>query len=127
MGSLAGLAMPKPSKGIVAVDEGSNPVLSNHNNIPWSLMLDSDSTTVARIFLDKLNTELAAIWTAMSQFCTLLNGAAENQEAKVIEETFLHSMGSIMYPLLHQSFQKGSLDETVRLDLLAFSSPTFLH
>jgi hypothetical protein len=87
-------------------------------------MLDSAAPST---FLNKLDPELAATWTAMSHFCSLLNEAAEDQEKKITEEVFLHSMGSIMYRLLHQRFQKGSYDETVRLGLLAFASPIFLH
>lgn len=108
----------------MAVDRGSKPVLFTYDNIPWPLMLDS---TAPNTFLNKLDPELASTWSATSQFCTLLNEATDNFKAKIIEETFLHNMGSIMYRLLHQRFQKGSYDETVRLGLLAFASPIFLH
>jgi hypothetical protein len=63
----------------------------------------------------------------MSQFCLLVNNATEQGCPKISEEAFLHSMGSIMYRLLHARFEPGSLDEAVRLALLAFSSPIFLH
>lgn len=77
--------------------------------------------------LQKLDPELANVWIAMLEFCTLINTAAETGGVKMSEQAFLHSMGSIMYRLLHQRFELGSLDEACRLGLLAFSSPVFLH
>ena len=70
---------------------------------------------------------MAAVWAAMSEFYDLSNAAAEEGGAKMAEEAFLHSMGSIMYRLLYQRFETGSLNEAFRLGLLAFSSPIFLH
>ncbi|KAK6383444.1 hypothetical protein LTS17_002736 [Exophiala oligosperma] len=78
-------------------------------------------------FLSKLNAQLAAAWVTMSHFCAQVNAAAEDDGPKVTEETFLQNMMAIMYPLLHQHYQIGSLEEAVRLGLLAFSSPLFLH
>jgi hypothetical protein len=78
-------------------------------------------------FPHTLDPGLAAVWAAMSEFCALVNAAAKNGGAKMAEEAFLHSMGSIMYRLLHQRFETGSRDEAFRWGLLAFSSPIFLH
>lgn len=77
--------------------------------------------------VSKLNPELAAIWIAIFKFCSQANAAMENGGAKITEETFLHSMGFTVYRLLHQRFDLGSFDEAIRLGLLAFSSPMYLH
>ena len=61
------------------------------------------------------------------EFCALINAAAEKGRAKMAEEAFLHSMGSIMHRLLHQRFKISSLDEAFHLCPLAFSSPIFIH
>lgn len=115
-------------------------MLFAHDNIPWPLSMTSTFTTVfdektaPKQFLNevnsvrnRLNLDLAAVWAAMSEFCSLMNAAAETGGTKMEEELFLHSMCSIMYTLLHQRFKKGSLDEAFRLGLLAFSSPIFVH
>lgn len=39
----------------------------------------------------------------------------------------LDTMASVMYRLLHTSYEAGSLDEAIRLSLLAFSSSIFLQ
>ncbi|KAJ5606584.1 hypothetical protein N7510_009365 [Penicillium lagena] len=124
----------------MAIDRGSRPLLFASNSIPWTLMLTSDIMTVPGEkyswrqirgdlghIQNRLDPELATVWAAMSEFCALMNEAAENTRFKISEEAFLHSMGSIMYRLLYQRFEMGSLNETVRLGLLAFSSPIFLH
>lgn len=125
---------------VMAVDSGSKPVLFSYDDIPWSLTLNDESMgTAPEIdcwkesnckatgFTARLNPTLAMIWTSMSEFCTLINSAAEQRGSKIPEQLFLHSMGSIMYRLLHHRFAKGSLDEAVRLGLLAFASPIFLN
>lgn len=115
-------------------------MLFTSDNIPWPLILASDFTTVLdekvsserlrskmNSLTNRLDPELAAIWAATSQVCAQVNAAAEKGGAKMTEEAFLHSMGSIMYRLLHQRFETGSLDEAFRMGLVAFSSPIFLH
>ena len=97
-----------------------------------TIVLDGNVSTKqfrseANSFPNDLDPELAVVYTTMSQFCALVNAAAEEGGAKMTEHAFLHSMGSIMYRLLHQRFEIGSLDEAFRLGLLAFSSPIFLQ
>ncbi|KAF2964604.1 hypothetical protein GQX73_g8960 [Xylaria multiplex] len=69
--------------------------------------------------------QLALAWGAMSDFCCVINLAAESQQ-RIKVETFLHSMASIMYNLLDMHFEASSWDETIRLGLLSFSSSMFL-
>ncbi|KAI2610565.1 hypothetical protein GGR54DRAFT_372948 [Hypoxylon sp. NC1633] len=121
----------------LAIDRGSEPLLFAPDNIPWPLMLPSGFTTVPgekvpstqlrNKMTSRLSPDLAAVWAAMSNFCTLINAIAENGGIKMTEEVFLQSLGSIIYRLLYQRFEPGSLDEAFRLGLLAFSSPIFLH
>lgn len=126
----------------MAIDRGCPPILFAHNDVPWPLILPNNSdfmtapdetgspnhspVEICR-FPHKLHPDLAAVWLAMSNFCALINAAAETGGVKLTEEAFLHSMGSIMYSLLHQRFEIGSLDEAFRLGLLAFSAPIFLN
>jgi hypothetical protein len=124
----------------MAIDSASKPILFAHDNIPWPLMLTSNVPAVSNkdttsktsegdknTLSSKLDPCLAVIWAAMSEFCDLINAAAENGEAKITEDAFLHSMGSIMYRLVFQHFELGSLNEAFRLGLLTFASPIFLH
>ncbi|KAI0869327.1 hypothetical protein GGS24DRAFT_479079 [Hypoxylon argillaceum] len=73
----------------------------------------------------KLDSQLASAWSSMSDFCCVINLAAETQQ-RINVETFLHSMASIMYNLLDMHFEASSWDETIRLGLLSFSCSVFL-
>ena len=77
-------------------------------------------------FLNTLDPDLAPIWTTMQDFCALVNAAAEERVPSITEATFIHYMGAVMYRL-HQPFGVGTLDEAVRMALLAFASPVFLN
>lgn len=70
--------------------------------------------------------ELARAWETTQTFCALLNYASDS-ERKIPQETYLNSMASVMYRLVHLSFPPGSLDELLRLGLLGFCSHTFLQ
>lgn len=125
------------------MDSGSKPILFTCENIPWCLTPSSsfattlDQRTCSKIspcygaeagdLVNKLDPELTAVWVAISNFCSQANAAMDNGGPKITEEAFLHSMGSTVYKLLHQRFDLGSLDEAIRLGLLAFSSPIYLH
>lgn len=61
----------------------------------------------------------------MSEFCSVINLAADSGEL-ITTQIFLQSMTSIVYPLLGMQFQAGSIDEAIRLTLLAFLSSVFL-
>ena len=125
----------------MAIDTGSQPTLFVPEELPWPLLLFpslkiSSNPVVSspkpledglKRFPSMLTSELAVVWVAMSNFCALVNAATEEKGAKITEEVFLHSMGSIMYRLLYQRFEIGSVGEAFRLGLLAFSSPIFLH
>lgn len=110
-------------------ESGQTPALFTYDTIPWPLMLSEDhhskneDTSHIRTRLDP---ELATIWDAMSSFCNIINRAASNEAARVAEYAFLHAMGSTLYRLLYLRYRQGTLNEAVRLTLLAFSIPVFL-
>ncbi|KAI0530007.1 hypothetical protein GGR58DRAFT_525495 [Xylaria digitata] len=87
-----------------------------------SLILLNSSATACGIEVDG---KLASAWSAMSDFCCVINLAAKSRQ-RITVETFLHSMASIMYNLLDMHFEASSWDETVRLGLLSFSCSVFL-
>lgn len=124
----------------IAVDTCSKPTFFDCNNIPWSLTPDISPQVVSNIQAhsrqsgfegimphSQVQPELAAVWVAMSIFCSSINAAFEERRASMTEQVFLHSMGSVMYRLLHLQYAAGSPDEAFRLALLAFSSPVFLN
>ncbi|KAI1428122.1 hypothetical protein F5Y12DRAFT_733695 [Xylaria sp. FL1777] len=73
----------------------------------------------------KINGQLMSAWGVMSDFCSVINLAA-NSNQRIDVETFLRSMSSIMYNLLDMHFERSSHDETIRLSLLSFSCSVFL-
>ncbi|KAF2443623.1 hypothetical protein P171DRAFT_41528 [Karstenula rhodostoma CBS 690.94] len=113
----------------ICYETGQKPALFTYEEIPWPLLLPPDHAISNRDpdnIESRLDPELSPVWAAMSHFCALMNIAARNPTARVTAETFLHVMGSILYRLLHLRFEEGTLDECIRLGLLAFAAPTFL-
>lgn len=72
-----------------------------------------------------MNTELSQVWRRMSEFCSVINLAADSGQL-ITTQIFLQSMASVVYPLLHIKFESHSNDEAIRLTLLALSSSVFL-
>ncbi|KAF1965836.1 hypothetical protein BU23DRAFT_518851 [Bimuria novae-zelandiae CBS 107.79] len=113
----------------ICYESGEKPVLFTFDGIPWPLMLPWERAVSDKDpegLVTRLHPELAAVLTAMSHFCRLINIASTNEAARVTEDTFLHVMGSVLYRLLHLRYDRGTLDEAIRLGLLAFSRPIFL-
>ncbi|KAI1773952.1 hypothetical protein F4818DRAFT_420316 [Hypoxylon cercidicola] len=76
-----------------------------------------------------LDPELFRAWEVTKQFSTLVNHAASRHQ-KLPKEYLLDTMVSVMYPILHMSsdsFERSSLDEAIRLGLLAYCSSVFLQ
>ncbi|KAI0478164.1 hypothetical protein F4859DRAFT_504033 [Xylaria cf. heliscus] len=82
-------------------------------------------TSLTRTHGIEIHGQLVAAWNAMSDFCTVINLAADS-ERRIDVGTFLRSMTSIMYNLLDMHFESSSWDETIRLGLLSFSCSVFL-
>lgn len=72
-----------------------------------------------------MNAELSQIWKRMSEFCSVINFAVESDQL-ITTQIFLQSTASIVYPLMGMQFRTSSVDEAIRLALLAFSSSLFL-
>lgn len=77
-------------------------------------------------FLNIIDDQLAMTWGVMKRFCSQINLVAETN-CRLPGESFLDTMTTVMYRLLHMSFETGSIDEAVRLGLLALSSHVFLQ
>ena len=73
-----------------------------------------------------LSSGLAEAWAFMKRFCSTINSAAEHKR-RLPKETLLNAMASVMYRLLHMSFENTSVDEGIRLGLLIFSAHIFLN
>ncbi|KIW32235.1 uncharacterized protein PV07_03795 [Cladophialophora immunda] len=75
--------------------------------------------------LHKMDESLLEAWKVMQRFCSIVNLAAETN--RMLSPPLLYdTMASVMYRLLHMSFDTGSLDEAVRLSLLGLTYHVFL-
>jgi hypothetical protein len=85
----------------------------------------SSQYTDSTIFLDsiEIDGELARAWRVMSD--SVINFTVESRQ-RITVETFLDTMGSVMYRLLGLRFEAGSIGETIRLGFLCFSCSVFL-
>ncbi|KAJ5675567.1 hypothetical protein N7462_008464 [Penicillium macrosclerotiorum] len=122
----------------IALFQGTQPIFfQNHAKeplIPYELgplipgHRDIDETDMSwdPTYL-KINTDLVHAWTAMRNFCSTINSVTERKR-RLSKEILLNTMASVMYRLLAlESFDHNSLDEAVRLGLLAFSYLVFLR
>ncbi|KAI0424454.1 hypothetical protein F5Y09DRAFT_324341 [Xylaria sp. FL1042] len=129
----------------IVMHSGSNPVLfrgvarrdTYYQMYPkLSLFLDkrhSLHSSTAGLFIStsaathdiELDGQLTLAWSTMSDFCSVINLAADSEQ-KIDVETFLHSMSSIMYNLLDMNFESCFWKESIRLSLLSFSCSVFL-
>ncbi|KAF2165715.1 hypothetical protein M409DRAFT_24005 [Zasmidium cellare ATCC 36951] len=69
--------------------------------------------------------ELIQLWLTMHHFATLINNATSAGH-KLPEELMLETMAAVMHRLLDMTFEDSSVEEAVRLGLLAFCSQAFL-
>jgi hypothetical protein len=84
----------------------------------WS----QDNTELLR----HLDSYLATVWRVMRRFCSLANLGAQTR--RLFHPEFIHqTMIAVVYRLLHVGFADGSIDETVRLGLLAYCHHIFLQ
>ncbi|KAI0550662.1 hypothetical protein F4679DRAFT_583331 [Xylaria curta] len=128
----------------IAIYSGSNPILFrgiglshayrvypkldvflNQSSLEHSLKSHEFLASLKLTHGIEINSQLAAAWNAMSDFCAVINLAADT-ERRIDMRTFLCSIASIMYNLLDLRFECSSWDETIRLGLLSFSCSVFL-
>lgn len=87
----------------------------------------AEVTNNPELLLDDINKDLVATWVVMAEFSHMINRTAKSQH-RIATETFLHTMASVMYRLLDMTkFKVDSIEEVIRLGLLAFSSSVFLQ
>lgn len=77
-------------------------------------------------FCRSLDRDLVDVWLIMKKFCLLTNLGTETRML-IQPATIYDTMVAVMYRLLHMSFTSGTLDETLRLGLLAFTHHIFLQ
>ncbi|XDG09185.1 hypothetical protein ABKA04_008800 [Annulohypoxylon sp. FPYF3050] len=77
-------------------------------------------------FVQDLDPNLAEIWIISRKFCLLTNLGTQTG-MRMQPETIYRTMTAVMYRLFHMSFESGSLNETVRFGLLAFTHHVFLQ
>lgn len=77
-------------------------------------------------FVDELDNELAKSWSIVKHFSARIN-LADKTKSKLPKELLLDTMASVMYRLMHMSYRLSSLDERIRLGLLAYSTSIFLQ
>jgi hypothetical protein len=75
--------------------------------------------------LKTLDTDLFETFETFKIFCLHINHAAETN-SRFPTDVLACSMVAIQYRLLNMRFPDGTVDETIRLGLLAFSSVVFL-
>ncbi|KIX02098.1 uncharacterized protein Z518_08037 [Rhinocladiella mackenziei CBS 650.93] len=92
----------------------------------FSTKTPTTQNTLETLLATRIDRHISTVWRTMRTFCKQINIAAQTQ-SKLPQELFLHSMASVMYPILNLRFSSGSLDEALRLGLLAFSSNIFLQ
>jgi hypothetical protein len=115
----------------MALHTGAKPIFFSDNRSQLSLIYPEEITSrceTDRVFdeLDDLDDDIAKTWQFMKNFCSLVNLAAKAQ-GRIPWELFLNTMTSLMYRLLHMSFDVNSINEAIRIGLLAFSSHIFLQ
>lgn len=113
----------------ICFEKGGKPVLFTYEEIFFPLLFSPDhliSSLDPDHIESRLDVELSPVWAAMSDFVAQMNIAATNPAAQITTDTFVHAMGSILYRLFHLRYEEGTLDEYIRLGLLAFASPVFI-
>lgn len=76
--------------------------------------------------IGQVNEELSTAWKVMRRFCLLVNLGTQTQ-GLIDPEIMLGTMSAVLYRLLRMDFSTDSLDEVIRLGLLAFSQHVFLQ
>lgn len=94
---------------------------------PENLLSDGKMTSQGESELLPISdVNLALAWQVMRRFCRLVSLGAQTQRrihSNIINDT----MTAVMYRLLDMKFDTDSIDEAVRLGLLAFSHHVFIQ
>ncbi|KAI1610931.1 hypothetical protein EDD36DRAFT_420957 [Exophiala viscosa] len=76
--------------------------------------------------LRDMDHDLATAWRIMRRFCLLVNLGTQIQRL-IHPEIIVETMTAVTYRLLYMNFITGSVDEVIRLGLLAFCHHIFLQ
>jgi hypothetical protein len=77
-------------------------------------------------FIQNLGEDLAEVWLVVKKFCLLANLGTQTQML-IQPATIYGTMTAVMYRILRLRFVVGTLDESLRLGLLAFTHHVFLQ
>ena len=113
----------------LAIHSGGKPAFFEHRDL--DIFVPSALCFQARrradpAFVRELDPGLARIWHIMQGFCAQINLTVESS-GMIPEKDFLKTMASVMYPLLHMTFNCGSRNEAIRLALLSYGFDIFLQ
>lgn len=112
----------------MALHSGEMPFFS-FNNIsyePFLPYLNQGRSYRDENFLENIDKRVSRAWVIMEQFCSLINRSFEANH-KIPQVILLDTIASVMYNFLDLRFGTSSVDEAIRLGLLAFSSSVFLQ
>ncbi|GFN20940.1 hypothetical protein AtubIFM55763_001053 [Aspergillus tubingensis] len=113
----------------LAIHSGEKPAFFENRDldifVPSDLCFTPQSRPIPS-FVRELDPGLARMWHIMQGFCTQVNLTTKTNDM-IPETDFMKTMASVMYPLLHMSFEPGSLDEAIRLALLSYGFDIFLQ
>ncbi|RDW89759.1 hypothetical protein BP6252_01791 [Coleophoma cylindrospora] len=98
------------------------PTSGLHDSDPWHQTLTSDLGCI----LNNLDTRLSHVWDDLSEFVRAANVITQGK-LNMDNELYQEVMVSIHYRLVNLRFDVGTVNETIRLALLAFSSTIFLQ
>ncbi|KAI3061625.1 hypothetical protein CBS147353_9872 [Aspergillus niger] len=113
----------------LAIHSGDKPAFFENRDL--DIFVPSELCFTARSrpdpsFVRELDPGLARIWHIMQGFCAQVNLTTKTN-GMIPETDFMKTMASVMYPLLHMSFDPGSRDEAIRLALLSYGFDIFLQ
>jgi hypothetical protein len=86
----------------------------------------SSLSAASDMFPCNINDGLAEAWSIMQRFSAIANLAVQIKES-ILPQLIYDTMASVMYRLLRTTFDRGSINETIRLGLLAFTHHIFLR
>ncbi|OTB07723.1 hypothetical protein M426DRAFT_266956 [Hypoxylon sp. CI-4A] len=133
-GTMLLVEMMKSDLGIALLN-GSNPVFFSRPSEPVAeypeklLPTSSDDKMHGQDDIDLIqiaDNDLGIAWRVMKRFCLFVNLGMQTQRL-IHPELICETMIAVMYRLLHMGFADGSIDEAIRLGLLAFSYHVFLQ
>lgn len=112
-----------------ALRRGAQPVFFREN-ISWDVYLTTDFAKKTALssgppevsaVMDAVDVRLRNVWLDLRTFSSMAN-LAHQTGRKVPTDYFAEIVTSIMYRLFHQSYQEGSLEETMRVGMLVYAA-----